>query len=280
MNRNILTLIASAALICATGAQAQSITVDQVIAMTKADLGDEAIVAKIKSDGKSFDLSTDEMISLRQNGVSSAVIAAMLSSGAEAAAPQLSLTSPDPAVPHPAGLYMFLNDGNGQRMQRMDPTVSSQAKTGGIFGYALTGGLASMSVKVAIANDSSRNLNTAPKPQFFMFLEESNGVSSGGSWSSGANTVITSPAELSLVRLTRKDGRREARVGSMNIAGAKTGVMDRDRLEFDYSMVRQGVFQVNVSEALEPGEYGFIYALSGTGTAGAMTARIFDFTIQ
>ena len=65
----------------------------------------------------------------------------------------------------------------------------------------------------------------------------------------------------------------------MNIAGAKTGVMDHDRIPFDYQMVREGVYKVTIRQSLEPGQYGFIYALTGGGTGGAMTARIFDFAI-
>lgn len=66
----------------------------------------------------------------------------------------------------------------------------------------------------------------------------------------------------------------------MNIAGAKTGVMDKDRIPFDYKMVRPGVFKAKAGNELSPGEYGFIYAIGGAGTGGAMTARIFDFTVE
>jgi hypothetical protein len=76
-----------------------------------------------------------------------------------------------------------------------------------------------------------------------------------------------------------KAGRREARVGSLNIGGAKSGVMDSDRIPFDYEMIRPGVYKVTPKQALLAGQYGFIYALSGTGTAGVMTARIFDFAV-
>jgi hypothetical protein len=65
----------------------------------------------------------------------------------------------------------------------------------------------------------------------------------------------------------------------MNIGGAKTGVMDHDRIAFDYQMVREGVYKVTPKEPLKAGQYGFIYALTGGGTGGAMTARIFDFSI-
>ncbi len=91
---------------------------------------------------------------------------------------------------------------------------------------------------------------------------------------------VSSPSEFTLIRLIRKDGRREARVGSMNIGGAKTGVMDKDRIAFDYKMVRPGVFKVAATGPLTPGEYGFIFALNGGGAGGALTARIFDFSVS
>jgi hypothetical protein len=75
---------------------------------------------------------------------------------------------------------------------------------------------------------------------------------------------------------------REARVGSMNIGGAKSGVMDKDRIAFDAELVWPGVFKVSSSNALPAGEYGFIQALTGgnvSGGGGALTARVFDFGV-
>src|SRR3546814_8155398 len=53
--------------------------------------------------------------------------------------------------------------------------------------------------------------------------------------------------------LEKKNG-REARVGSFNIAGAKAGVMDKDRIAFSYDKVGPGVFKVSPEQALAPGE--------------------------
>lgn len=257
---------------------ADSGSTDTVMQMVKAGLGDEVVIAKIKADGKAFDLSAEQMIALKQQGVSSAIIAAMLGAGANKA-PEMSMTSPDPKVPHPAGFYALSGSGDTAKMQRIDPTVTTQAKTGGILGYALTGGIASMSMKVAIANETARNQVSGGSPRFYMFLDESNGNSSGGAWANGANASISSPSELTLVRLSTKSGRREARVGSVNIAGAKSGVMDKDRLSFTHDMIRPGVYQVDVP-TLAPGEYGFLYSFAGAGTGGAMSARIFDFSVR
>ena len=258
-------------------AHAEPLTADSIVALYKVDLGDEAIIAKIKAEGTVFDLSTDQMIALRQQGVSSAVIAAMLSN--KPPAPALSLDSPDPSVPHASGVYLLTGEGDAARMHRIDPTVSNQAKTGGILGYAFTGGLASASVKVVIQSEQAR-ARSLQSPRFYFFFDEANNAVSNGSWASGTNTVVTSPAEFSLIRLTTKEGRREAKVGSMNIAGVKTGVMDKDRIAFNHNMIRPGVYQIDVPTALTPGEYGFIFSIAGGGTAGAMTARIFDFGVN
>ncbi|MBO9712863.1 hypothetical protein [Sphingomonas sp.] len=264
----------------------ETLTNDTVVALTGAGLGDEAIIAKIRSSKVQFSLTTDDLIALKQKNVSGPVIAAMISAasgnGGGTAAPALSMDSPDPAVPHPSGVYLLAADAEGARMRRIDPTVSSQAKTGGIFGYALTGGLASMSVKASIANETARVQTGEKQPKFYFFFDESNAATGApsGTWLAGTAATVTSPNEFSLVRLVRKKGTREARVGSMNIAGSKVGVMDKDRIGFDYRMVRPGVFEVVILQPLAPGEYGFLYSVGGANAGGALTARIFDFTVK
>lgn len=194
------------------------------------------------------------------------------------AAPALSLDSPDPAVPHAPGVYLLTGSGDTAKMVRIDPTVSNQAKTGGILGYAFTGGLASASIKVVIQKESASTQASAT-PRFYFYFDQPNNGASNSTWASGMNTYVSSPSEFSLVKLNKKEGRREARVGSMNIAGSKTGVMDKDRLAFEQRMLQPGVYQVDVSQPLTPGEYGFIFSIAGGGAGGAMTARIFDFSV-
>jgi len=259
----------------------EQVTNETIVALTAAGLGDDAIIAKIEGSDAAFDLSTEQMIALRKQGVSGPVIAAMLKStnkGNEGSG-AMSMDSPDPAVRHPAGFYLLQGEASEAKMVRIDPTVSNQAKTGGIFGYALTGGLASLSVKAAIQNETARISTAAHAPVFYLFFDESNG-NAGSAWASGIAATVSSPNEFTLIRLERKKGRREARVGSMNIGGAKTGVMDKDRIAFTYDMVRPGVFKVTPSMDLTAGEYGFIYSITGGGAAGAMSARIFDFSVH
>ncbi|WP_419827129.1 hypothetical protein [Sphingomonas sp.] len=264
--------------------RAETLGVDQVVALSQAGLGDEAVIAKIRASGSRFDLSADQMMALKKRGVSGPVIAAMLSSAPAAAAPgatATSMDSPDPAVAHPTGVYM-LQAAPAPHMVRMNATVSNQSKTGGIIGYALTGGIASASVKASIQNETSRVHAATGQPDFYFFFDEANADGRlTSTWTQGDGATIQSPSEFTLVRLTKKDGRREARVGSFNIGGAKAGVMDKDRLGYDYQLVRPGVYKVTVVKPLPPGEYGFIYALrAGAGATGAAGARVFDFTVD
>lgn len=266
--------IAALAIAMAAGASAETLTKDAIIALSSAGIGDEGIIAKIKASDAKFDLTAEDMIALKNKGVSGPVIAAMLSGGESKPAP-LSVDSSDPMIAHAPGVYLFAGD----KMARIDATVTNQAKTGGIFGYALTGGIASMSVKAAIQNPSART-KASTSPTFYFFFDESNGPVQSGTWLAGTAATVTSPSEFTLIKLMEKEGRREARVGSMNIGGAKTGVMDKDRIPFSYALIRPGVYKVTPDAPLPKGEYGFLYSLTGGATAGAMTARIYDFSVQ
>ena len=260
---------------------AETLNNSTVIELVEAGLGDDAVIAKIKTTPGKYEVSTDDLIALKNAGVPGNVIAAMISGYSEPkpAATAVSLADIDPMKSHPSGLYLI--DTPANRLDRIDATVSSQAKTGGIFGYALTMGIASMSVKVAIAGDTARVVAPTGTPTFYFFFDASNPATANiaSSWAAGSAQTVSSPNEFTLIRLMEKSGRREARVGSLNIGGAKTGVMDHDRIPFDYQMVREGVYKVTPKQPLEAGQYGFIYALAGGGTGGAMTARIFDFAI-
>lgn len=271
--------LAAAVLLAAVPANAETLTSDAIVSLSQAGVGDAAIIAKIVHSDTRFDLSTEQLIALRKQGVSGPVLAAMMG-GATPAAAQFSTTSADPMVPHPSGVYLIV-DESAPRVQRIEPTVTNQAKTGGIIGYALTSGIASMSVKAVIQNASARVKAPRGRPVFYFFFDESNAVGPQlGTWASGTAAQVTAPSEFTLIRLSQKDGRREARVGSMNIGGAKTGVMDKDRIPFDFELVRPGVFKVTPSSILDTGEYGFIYSIEGTGAHGAITARVFDFSIS
>lgn len=275
-----------------TGARAETLTNDMVVSLVQAGLGDDAVIAKVRASAGHYALSTDDLIALKKRGVSGPVIAAMIQAGeqgAVSAKAAFSADSPDPLVPHPSGIYMLADWLPQPRMVRIDPTTSNQSKTGGVLGYAFTGGIASLSIKAVIPNISARVRTGRNRPTFYFYFDEaSRGLSQAGGaslWLAGPASAITSPNEFTLVQFDVKKDRRETRVGSMNLAGAKSGVMDKDRIAFDYEQVTPGVFKVTPRAELAAGEYGFLYSVSagtgpgmwGNGTGGA---RIFDFAVQ
>ncbi len=275
-----LLMVAGASL--PAGAQ-ETLTNDAVVKLLEAGLPAEAVVAKIKASRGTFDTSSETLIALKNKGVPGSVLAAMLEP-ANTGATELSTDSPDPMVPHYPGVYMFGASDN--RMYRIVATASNQAKTGGILGYALTGGIASASIKATIPNPNAKVRTGVGQPVFYMFFDESVprnlAVGNTSVWVTGAGSVTSAPSELSLVKFGQKKTAREARVGSINIAGSKQGVMDKDRIGFEALQIRPGVFKVTPTQPLVPGEYGFIQALTGgnvSGGGGALTARVYDFGI-
>lgn len=273
----------ASALVMATPAAAEVLSNDDVVMLLEAGLGEEAVIAKIETSDANFVTDTSTLLALRQKNVPSAVIAAMVK---RSAAPvEMSDSSPDPLAPHYPGLYLYDDTAAEPRMWKIDPTSSTQTKTGGILGYAFTGGIASASVKAVIPGEKAKNVARTSKPVFYVYFDTDAGYSSG-MFATGFGAAIQTPNEFSLVRLMEKKGKREARIGSINIAGAKAGVMDKDQIAFDYEQIAPSVFKVTPQSALAPGQYGFVFAVGGgvgpglAGSAGTAGARVFAFGIE
>lgn len=273
--------IAAIALSLASGAAAETLRNSDVVALLEAGLGEEAVIAKIETSDSNFETDTQTLLALRAQGVPSAVIAAMVK-GASGTI-KYDDASPDPKVPHTPGFYMLDETSSNRRMVKIDPIASTQTKTGGLLGYAFTGGIASASLKAVLPGATAQRQTTKRRPTFYLFFDPS-GPSQSPVFSTGFGNAIISPNELSLVDLMEKKDRREARVGSLNIAGSKTGVMDKDQIPFSYDQVSTYVYSITPDQDLNAGEYGFLFALvggAGPGLSGGVAgARVFDFTVK
>jgi hypothetical protein len=62
----------------ATRPQTRTMTVDDVIKLSKAGLSDDVIIQQIRKEGQRFDLSTDQLVQLKSASVSERVIQAMI----------------------------------------------------------------------------------------------------------------------------------------------------------------------------------------------------------
>jgi hypothetical protein len=97
-------VFAVALLTCAT-VMAAGVTVDQIIALSKAGVSDDVIVAMIEQDKSVYSIEPERLIALRREGVSERVVLAMVKSGRETApAPQAAtLPLPIPVLPPTIG---------------------------------------------------------------------------------------------------------------------------------------------------------------------------------
>lgn len=252
-----------------------------MVALLEAGLGEEAVIAKIETSDGDFATDTQTLIALRGKGVPSSVIAAMLKSTNGTI--RYDDASPDPKVPHSTGFYLLDVGPGPAKMRKIDPIASTQTKTGGILGYAFTGGIASASIKAVLPGASAQAQTMNRRPTFYVYFDPPGGDQSA-IFSTGFGNAVITPNELSLVNLMEKKGRREARVGSLNIAGSKSGVMDKDMIPFSYDQVAPYVYKITPDADLPPGEYGFLFALvggAGPGLSGGVAgARVFDFSVR
>ena len=247
---------------------AETLSNETVVSLLDAGLGDEVVIAKINTTPSAFDTSTDQILALKAKGVSAPVIAAMITAASAPAKVATSLDSPDPMVPHPSGVYL----SGIEKMTRIESTTTRQARTSGMLGAVLTGGLSGMRVKAAI-NGASSTISTKEKvPVFYFYFDQAaQGLGAAGG-------AVTSPNEFSLIRFEKKKDKREAIIGSVGLGGTKAGLRDKDQIAFEATQISPGVYKIVPESALLPGEYGFVSGAIGSGANA--TFRVFDFTIN
>jgi hypothetical protein len=276
--------LALTALVFSTPASAEPLNNRAIVELHASGLGDDTVIAKIQVSDANFDLSTSALIALKKQGVPSRVITAMLQAQNHAAGggsstamsrPGASRAAPVGAnlasVSRPAGIYLL---SNGQ-LNRIDFNVSGQTKTGGFLGSALSYGIAKVSTKVVLQGENARARTHDQTPNFYFYLPAAV-ARSGSSSFSESSSEPSSPNDFSLMRLEKKGGSREARIGRGNVAGFQSGVVSKDRVNITFDEIRPGVFLVRPSAPLDIGEYSFVII----GAGGVSAAKFFDFSVQ
>jgi hypothetical protein len=253
---------------------------DKVITMVKAGLPNSIIVNKIHASKCSFDTSTGELIRLKNEKVPDDIINAMVEAAGGTSTMKLatgagdtSKTDPnDPLATHEAGIYLYEERDGTKKMTQLEPSVSKQQKTGGVFTSAMTAGLTKVKFKAALSGRSASLQLASRRPVFYFYFEVKNAGLSSNSY------YATSPSEFALVNLDVKENTREVTVSQANAFGAQSGTMDKASRSFKIEKIGAGVYRVIPDQDLADGEYGF-YNGGGMG-GGATVAKIFDFGIK
>ncbi len=234
---------------------------DAIVKMTRADLGDEIILQTVRSQPGNYRTGPDDLIALKQEGVSPAVIAAMLArnSGlqqrsAPAAAPvdvaPLSINNDDP------GVYFKNRQGQWEELSLE------------LVRYRDGGALKSLATNNIIKKDEN-GVVSGPKSKL--------------SVSPGTEMLILTPAntegvEYVVLRFHPKSDRREFRVKTGNVFHSETGT-DRDALDLPMHKVSQHLYGFTIPHDLQKGEYG-VLAPGQAGMPGISHAgKIYTFSI-
>jgi len=254
------------------------LTNQDVIEMTKLGLSDDVIIAKIRqayeagTDAVSFDTSVDGLKALKAANVSESIIKVMINPTPPPAA-VVAGANPitiDPSLPPPeVGVY-WRDVGKFLLLQGQ---LVTNTKAGGKAGSLFTYGLRNQHWDATIEGPTSKNVIRDPKPVFYLYVPEG-----------------TDSSDYVLLKLNKKDNRREFQVGSFGgVSGGKSGVQKDKEIPFHAEHLGIRVYKLTLDNALKPGEYGFFMGTGisqtmtpsrgGSRSGGAASGRIYDFTI-
>lgn len=250
---------------------------NDIVEMVSLGLSDDVIIDKIRNSGDEakFDTSVEALKALKAAKVSDAVIRVMINPKAAAPPAVTAVSAPaavaapvdDPNLP-PKEVGVFWKDGG--KFIFIEGQNVSQAKIGGRAAHYFSYGIASKHWNGVVSGPTSRNKVKENRPVFYLYVPENSG-----------------PQDYVLVKLDKKDDRREFEVGKIGgWGGGKSGTKDSKRQGFEFERVAARTYKLVINDELKPGEYGLFYqsgsAIAGTGhdqMAGAAQGRIFDFTI-
>lgn len=246
-----------------------------IVYFTKMGLQSQTIITKIKTSPTSFDVSVEGLKNLNEGGVNGEVINEMIKiSDQQIKSSTAEINSKNPNEMHRPGIYYFDDLNTVNPVRRVDPTITSNSKSGG-FGTALAQsysyGLAKDKLTSSLSGATSHLQIRSKNPVFYFYFSEETNKNSDNWFFATA----TSPNEFVCVKLKERKDSREMAVGSSNSYGASYGISNKIKIPFDYEEVSKGIYKVVFNKPLEKGEYCFLYA-SDTPTKFSNN-KVFDF---
>jgi len=223
----------------------------EIIKLTKLEMGDEVIVAKIKSAASvHFATTTDDLVKLKESGVSKAVIAAML----DRSSPAPAQAAPPPHAPADASV---------------SATVSLQAKDGTVVLKMVDG-----DVKTIVAPFVGMR-------RFIEFAEVASSVRTKDRRPSVTLAVEKDPRKTYwMVRLDQDTDKEDMnRAIDVESPGMWGGMMssapdDDSMVKCDTVEEKPGLWRYTPVKDLKPGEYGIYVG------KGEQSASLFDFGVD
>lgn len=261
--------ILSILLLTFLGVNAQeTITNESIVQMKELGFDDAMIIDKINSSNVKFDASIGGLSELKKSGVSTQIISLVMQKSKHNTKTK-------------TGIY-YATDGDKQK--RIQPSVFSGSNSNAVA-QKLVSGLINSKKKAQLPKTKSNNVLRSGNHEFTFIFNPSdvdNMQSNQGNQAGLLNwwfRTATSPNEFVLVKLTVKERKnlREVVTGKSSWITSSSGIDPKYALPFSIEEIESNRFKVT-PEALEPGEYCFIY--QGQVPEGRSNQSVFDFSIQ
>lgn len=239
------------------GSQTKGMTVEDVIKLSKAGLSDDVIITQIKKRPQPFDLTPDELISLKNSHVSERVIETMVgTSVAPTSGGKTTSVVPDAPRPMPVpDEVQSLSEGfyykSPQGWKRLEPISMAG---GGLkhVGKMFVPGLTPQMVWTFRGAEAPVQIE-GKRPTFC--VKESPSL---------ASVAGRSERDLVMVRFDKKKDHRELQTtNGGNMFTFKAGLSKDRTPDITTKTITDGVFIVTSSEDLKPGEYMLTFAALG-----------------
>jgi hypothetical protein len=234
------------------------LTNESVLKMVKSGLGESLIVSMIHSQPGKYTLNPDELVKLKQAGVSENILAAMIAKGAgNTAAPGAGASGATPSDPDiPQGMDVGVYYKKGGKWEEMLPEIVNW-KTGGVLKHIASAGIVKGDINGNIQGAHSRNSVKSPV-EVLVYAPE--------------GVAIT---EYQLIHLHENTDSREFRTvtgGVLHESGGAT----RDLIPFEGKKVANRTYKVLLPN-LGAGEYGFLPPEAVTLAKGASIGKMHTF---
>jgi hypothetical protein len=224
-----------------------------VVKMTKAGLGEDVIVSMVQNQPGQYELTPDTLVSLKTDGVSEKVLAAM---AAKNAAPTPAPTAkPDPYEDLDVGVYYKVKD-----VWRAVPTEPVNSKSGGVMKTIATQGLVKGDINGRVAGAKSATELRSPLE---FIIKAPDGVEG---------------TDFQLVKMHTHSDSREFRTLTGGVFHSSGG-SKRDAVKFEQTKIAKHTYKITFpdTEKMLTGEYGFLAPGITGSTAAGSTGKAYTF---
>ena len=251
-----------------------------IIKLVKAKLGEDIIISIINTQPGKYSLGVDDIIALKQAGVSEKTITVMLNKSASAPPPppagpagatnmpdqsyqpvanrSLSAVNGNIPVPKKHGLYYLASN----QLVPIEGQVISFARSGSLLSSTVTFGIKSRKINVQILRE--RAAHTTGTQPVFHYRAASGTDSAGGS-----------AGDLVLVHMSVGHNRRQFEVGAGGAWRASSGISIRSQLPVTRKQIEPDLYQLTPDDLLKPGQYA-LYLFRGYDLPG----YVYDFSVE